>query len=249
MDQRDPGEGGMQPTTGEAGSGRGFGANLRDVFLEPGATFDDVAEHPQWLVPLLVLLAVTTVITFFQMPLWSAMQELALARQDLTPEQREQAMSGMAVFKWIGLAIAPIATAIITAIFAFVFYGWGSVTGARNARFAVAFTALIYAGFILMIQSAAQAVVVAVKGAETVAREGGPPFFGLSLLMERGDMSAILWGFIQNLNVFSIWHTAVLAIAGVHAVRMGKGSAWSFAIAMWVVGSLLMALQGMGSGG
>lgn len=249
MGQRDPGGDWSEPTTGEPEGGRGFGANLRDVFLEPSSTFDDVAEHPKWLVPLLVLLAITTVITFFQMPLWSEMQELALARQDMTPEQREQAMSGMAVFKWVGLAIAPIATAILTAIFGFLFYGWGAVTGARNARFSVAFTALIYTGFIMMIQSAAQSVVVAVKGAETVAREGGPPFFGLSLFVERGDMPAILWGFIQNLNFFSIWYTAVLAIAGVHAIRMGKGSAWSFALAMWVIGGLLMALQGMGSGG
>ncbi len=236
-----------EPVAADEG-GRSFGENLRDVFLEPSATFDDVGEHPRWMVPLLVLLAITTLITFFQMPLWTEMQEIGMARQDMTPEQREQAAAGMEVFKWVGLAIAPIATAIMVALFAFLFYGWGAVTGAKNARFAVAMTALIYAGFVMLIQSAAQAVVVAVKGAETVAREGGPPFFGLSLLVERGDMPALMWGMVQNVNVFSIWYTVLLAIAGVHAVRMGKGSAWSFAVAMWVVGGLLMALQGLGTG-
>ena len=59
-------------------------------------------------------------------------------------------------------------------------------------------------------------------------------------------MSAVVWGFVQNVNFFAIWYTAVLAVAGVHALKMGKGSAWSFAVAMWVVGGLLLALQGMG---
>jgi hypothetical protein len=164
----------------------------------------------------------------------------------MTPEQREQALSGMAAFKWVGLAIAPIATAIVLAIFGFLFYGWGAVTGAKNARFGVAFASILYAGFIQLIQSIAQTAVVLIKGGETVAREGGPPFFGLSLFMERGDMSAVVWGFVQNVNFFAIWYTAILAVAGVHALKMGKGSAWSFAIAMWVVGGLLLALQGMG---
>lgn len=248
MDQQDrfSGAPAQPPAAGSDGGGRSFFENLRDVILEPSATFEDVGEHPRWMTPLLVILGITVVVSYLQMPMWTEMQELALARRDMTAEQREQAMAGMAAFKWIGLVIAPIATAIILAIFAFLFYGWAAVTGGKNASFGVAFAAISYTGFIQILQSIAQTVVVLVKGGETVAREGGPPFFGLSLFMERGDMSAVVWGFIQNVNFFAIWYTAVLAVAGVHALRMGKGSAWSFALAMWVVGGLLMALQSMG---
>ena len=230
----------------EAGE-RSLMQNIMDVFMAPSETFEDVGRRPKWLPPLLVVLAITSVVAFLQMPLYVEMQQLQLARMD--PEQREQAESAMAAFKWVGFIVAPIATAIITAILAFVFYGWGAVTGAKNARYPVALAALAYAGFIVMLQSIAQTVVVLVKGAEQVAREGGPPMFGLSLFLEKGEMPGILWGLVQNLNFFSVWHTVVLAIAGVHALRMGKGSAWSYAIAMWVVGGLLLALQGMGQGG
>lgn len=230
------------------GAGRSVWENLRDVVVEPSATFEEVAERPTWLVPLLVILGVTVVVTFLSMPLWSEMQELAMAERGMSAEQREQAVQQMEVFQWLGLVIAPIATAVMIAIVAFIFYGWAAVTGARNARYPVAFAATVYAGVIMLFQSIGQAVVIQLKGAEQVAREGGPPTFGLALFIERGDMPAVVWGFVQNVNFFSIWYTVVLAIAGIHALKMGKGSAWSFAIAMWVVGGLLMMLQGFGGG-
>lgn len=56
-------------------------------------------------------------------------------------------------------------------------------------------------------------------------------------------MPALLWGFLANINFFSIWGAIVLAIAGVHAMRMGKGAAWGFAIFLWLIGGLFLAFS------
>jgi hypothetical protein len=224
-------------------TGRSMWKNFIDVIFEPSSTFEDVARRPNWVGPLLVILAVTVVTSFLLMPLWAEVQRIGVMRQDMPAEQREQALRMMETFKWVGLVVAPIMAAVITCVFALLFWAWGAISGGKNATFKIAFTALLYTGIIYMLQSVAQAIVVYVKGAEQVALEGGQPTFGLALFMERGDMSRWLWGLIASVNFFSIWYTVVLAIAGVHALKMSKGSAYAFAVAMWFVGALLFALQ------
>lgn len=227
-------------------SERSMAENFRDVVLDPEVTFEDVAERPKWLMPLIVLAVVTLIVSYFMMPLWAEMQAEALAEQDLSAEQLEQQRQMMETFKWVGLAMAPIMTALISLLWGFLFWGWGTIAGAKNSRFAVALTAVVYAGLIYIFQSIAQAIVVVAKGAETVAAEGGPPTFGLTLLIERGEMSGLVWAFLSNVNFFSIWYAVVIAIAGQHALKMSKGASWGFAIAGWVLAGLLMTLQPAG---
>ena len=78
-----------------------------------------------------------------------------------------------------------------------------------------------------------------------MAAEGGPPTFGLALFMERGDMPKLLWGLLASVNFFAIWTAIVIAIAGIHAMRMGKGAAYAFAAAMWLVGAIMLGLTGV----
>ena len=231
----------LEPVPTEAG--RSMWKNFVDVIFEPSSTFEDVGRRPKWVGPLLVILAATVVTSFLLMPLWTEVQRMGIMQRDMPEDQREQALRMMETFKWVGLAVAPIFAAIITAIFALLFWAWGAISGAKNATFKIAFTALIYTGVIYILQSIAQAIVVYVKGAEQVALEGGQPTFGLALFIERGDMSKWLWGLIASVNFFAIWSAILMAIAGVHALKMSKGSAYAFAIFMWVVGALLFALQ------
>ncbi|HUP00948.1 MAG TPA: YIP1 family protein [Gemmatimonadota bacterium] len=233
-----------EEVVGTAAAQRSAWENLRDVVLEPSATFEDVAGRPRWLAPLLILAGATFVVSFFMLPLYVEMQQMALLEREMTPEQREQAATGMEAFKWIGLFIAPLAFAVLTALIALLFWGWAAVSGGRNAEYRVAFTALVYAGVIGFLQSVVQAVVVAIKGAEQVAREGGPPLFGLSLFFDRGDMPRLLWGQIANINFFSIWYAVVIGIAGVYALRMSRGSAWALAAVIFLVFGFLTAFQG-----
>ncbi|HYO47114.1 MAG TPA: YIP1 family protein [Gemmatimonadota bacterium] len=214
------------------------------MVLVPSATFDEVRERPRWLVPMLVIMAATLITSYFMMPLYSEMQRAAMMARDMSAEQREQALKGMEMFKWIGLAIGPIMVGIFSALFGLFFWGWAAITGAREPQYKVAFTAMVYTGVIQILQAIAQAIVVAVKGAEQVAREGGPPTFGLALFLERGDMPGLLWDFLSNINFFSIWGTIVLAIAGIHALRMSKGTAYGFAIVMWLIMGLFLSFGG-----
>ena len=232
------------PATIADPASRSMWTNFKDVILEPSATFEDVGRRPKWVGPLVVIMVATLVTSFLLMPLWLELQRLGAIRQDIPAERREQAMQMMETFKWVGLALAPIMAGIFTAVFALFFWAWGAISGGKNASFKIAFSSLLYAGIIIVIQSVAQWVVMLVKGAEQVALEGGMPTFGLALFVERGDMNRFLWGFVQSVNFFSIWQAVVVAIAGIYALRMTKGSATTFAIAMWLLGIVLFAFQG-----
>lgn len=236
----------MEEQASEPGTvitGRSTWENMRDVVLAPSATFEDVRARPRWLVPLLVIMAATLVTSFVMLPLYTELQRAGVMARDMPAEQREQALQTMEKFRYVGLVAGPILVAIFSALFALLFWGWAAISGAREPTYKVAFTAMIYTGVIQILQAVAQAIVVTLKGAEEVAREGGPPTFGLALFMERGDMPALLWGMLANINFFSIWGAIVLAIAGVHAMRMGKGAAWGFAIFMWLITGMFLAFS------
>ena len=233
------------PTGALPAAERSTAENLRDVILAPSATFEDVRERPRWLIPLLVVAIGTLVASYFMMPLYEEMQRIALTAREMTEEQRAQAMQQMERFKYVGLAFGPIMVAVISALVGLLLWAWAAISGAREPRYKVAFTAIVYTGVIGILQLIAQAIVVALKGAEQVALEGGPPTFGLALFLERGDMPRILWGLLANVNFFAIWTAVVVAIAGIHAMRMGKGAAYAFAILMWLVGGVMLGFTGV----
>lgn len=226
-------------------SGRSVWKNFSDAIFAPEQTFEDVGKRPVILLPLLVLLAAVLIVSWFHMPVWSEMQELKLAADpDMSAAQREAAISGMRNFMWVGLLITPVGFAVVLAVSALVLWGWAAISGARNAEYKVAYSALIFGSVVIVVQMVLQAVVIGIKGAGQVAREGGPPLFGLSLFLDRDDFPRLVWGLLASVNFFSIWYTVLVVIAGIHALRMSRSSAIAVAVVMFLIGAVLLAFQG-----
>jgi hypothetical protein len=224
---------------------RSIWKNFSDAIFAPGETFEDVGRRPRILVPLLLLMAAVLIVSWFHMPVWSEMQALAMAANpDMSPEQREAAIAGMRRFMWVGLLISPIGFAVVLAVSALIFWGWAAISGAGNADYRVAYSSLIYASVVIVVQMVLQAIVIGIKGAEQIAREGGPPLFGLSLFLDRDEFPRLAWGLLASLNFFSIWYTILVVIAGIHALRMSRGSAIAVAVVMFLVGAVLLSFQG-----
>ncbi|MGH7542703.1 MAG: YIP1 family protein [Gemmatimonadota bacterium] len=231
-------------TTATTG-GRSVWKNFSDAIFAPGETFEDVGRRPWILVPLLLLMAAVLIVSWFHMPVWSEIQTIKVAANpDLSPEQREAAVAGMEKFMWVGLLVTPVGFALVLAVSALIFWGWAAISGARNADYKVAYSSLIFASVVIVLQMVLQAVVIGIKGAGQVAREGGPPLFGLSLFLDRDDFPRLVWGLLASLNFFSIWYTVLVVIAGVHALKMSRGSAIAVAAAMFLVGAVVLSFQG-----
>lgn len=217
--------------------------NLRDAIVEPEATFRDVAGRPRWLVPLAVVLVITAAVSWIMLPALLEMQRLQVL-ESVPPEQQQDALEQLEMFAGpLGLVFSVVSTPVMIAVVAFLFWGFGLVSGAKNARYSVAFTAMTYAGVVYVLQGVAQATVVLLKGAGQVAREGGPPLFGPSLFLDQGEMPRLLYAMLANLNFFSVWYAVVVGVAGFHALKMSRGAAIAFAVVMWLVGGVVLAFQ------
>jgi len=230
------------PTPTAAHGNRSVWRNFADVVLEPSATFEDVAERPRWVVPLVVIVVASLIVSIFLSPVQLEIQKLQ-AMERFSGEALEATLRQIERFGRFAPLISVIGTPLFLAIFAFLFWGFGLVSGAKNSEFAVAFASMVYLGTIQVLLQVAQIVVVQIKGVETVAREG-LPLFGLSMFVERGDLPLFAWTFIVGINFFSIWYAIVLGIAGIHALEMSRGAAATFAVILWLLGSLLIAVQG-----
>lgn len=205
--------------------------------------FEAVAERPRWVAPLLILTAILLAMTFFNLPMVEELQRIAIMDdQRLSDAQREQALGQLATWKWVGVAAAPIVFGVVTAFMGLLLWGWSVIAGAKNAEYPIAFTALVYASAVTVFQVVLQALVIAIKGAETVALEGGPPLFGLSLFVDRGDMPALLWGQLANINFFSIWYSVLVALAAIHALKASRGAAYALGAAVFVISGFLTAV-------
>jgi hypothetical protein len=51
----------------------------------------------------------------------------------------------------------------------------------------------------------------------------------------------MLAGFLNGVEVFTIWSTVVLAIGLREIAKLSKGKAWTVAVLMWFLGALMAA--------
>ena len=116
------------------------------VLFAPSATFEDVRERPRWLVPLLVIAGLTLILSYFML---SAVLRDAADRDDGPRHDGGAEGSGvrqMEQFKYVGLAFGPIMVAVISALVGLLMWAWAAISGARDPRYKVAFTAIVYTG-------------------------------------------------------------------------------------------------------
>src|SRR5436309_1742151 len=98
-------------------------SRIAGVFFEPAQTFEDIAARPRWLVPLLLILAMTLAfsVTFSQHVGWERMMRQQLEASpraaQLSAEQKEQQIAMMARFAPIFGVAGPI---IVIPVFALV---------------------------------------------------------------------------------------------------------------------------------
>src|SRR5690349_25161873 len=90
-------------------------ARLTGVFFEPTKTFEDIAQRPGWVVPLILIIvsALSVTVVFTQRVGWERFfrqqMENSPRMAQMSPEQREQALA-------MQTKVAPISTIVFIAI-------------------------------------------------------------------------------------------------------------------------------------
>ncbi len=214
------------------------------VLMSPSRTFADIVRKPDWIVPALLLLAVSYVTVFVissRVDFASVYRE-ALEAQHMPPEQQEQALRVATAIGKSFLFLGPllgIGGIVIAA--ALLFLGLRLVGG--QLTFLQAFAVTMY-GWMPHVIGGILAIVVALTRKTIGMEELQTLVHSNPAFLTHMKTNPMLFNFLSSIDIFSIW-TMVLLIIGLSiAAKVSKVKTAAVVIALWLVFVLFKVGQG-----
>lgn len=211
------------------------------VFTAPTKTFENIDKKPDWVVPLVILLLITMLFTYFTMPYIldekMAEQQEKLAERGLTPAQIENAMEmgqkfGV-VFGFVGAAIGVVVVILIsTLILKFI----GNVVLSGKAAFKNLFSVYTYSSLI-------GALGMLIKLPLVFQKETHDVHFSLALFLSDEQSKTFLYNFLKMFELFAIWQYVLVAIGFAVVYQFSlKKAGWSVAIVFLIYAIIVAVL-------
>jgi hypothetical protein len=208
-----------------------FPGRVIGVFVSPGATFDDIRERPNWILPLLVLMGVYLAVALvIPESLYRETVEAQMAAQgrEIPPQQMQTALTMARIFGYLGAVVFPPLGALATAGLLFLVF---VLLAGADARFSAVFSATLYANLI-----AALGAIVTTPVA--IAQEDLQARLSFALLVP-GLEEGLLYALLNGITIFGLWTAIVLGIGAARISRtVSTGAAVGIVLglyALWVV--------------
>lgn len=245
------------------GTRSGIGGWLTGVFMDPGATFQGIADsvarpHPsdpnktkdmsKWWLPIIITIVVGIGIALYTVPTFIAPMQADAVREAMMERGGTEADVEQAI-RVSGAMMLPMSlVGVIVATFLIVFIAAGIVhllmkmVGGkgryRHARAVVAWSMLI-----TTLGSLVKLPLMIAKSSMIV--ETGPSLFFKNL-----EPSDRLFKFLTSFDIFTIWWMAVMLVALAVAYRVSKGKAAIAVALLWILLILIATFTpgGMGAG-
>ncbi len=214
----------------EEPQGKSFGARFVGVFISPGSTFADIARRPDFLFPLLALVASSVLVTETMMAkigmerIVRASLERSGRASQMTPEQLEQAVSRSAGFgavfaHIVGVIGFPLLVLIVAAV------GLGIVNlifGAQT-NFKTAFSVACFA-YMPGVLGALMAVALIFLGDAEHFNPQSPVPSNLGFFLDPQGVPKPLISLATSFDLFTLWYIVLLGM-GFSQASGGKARA------------------------
>ncbi len=213
-------------------------ARLTGIFFEPKKTFEDIAQRPGWLVPLILIIicavAVMVMITQhvgFDRIIRQQMENNPRMAQ-LSPEQRDQALAMQTKFAPIGGAVGAVVVPPVYCLIASAVL-LGIVAGIMSApvKFKQVFAVMCYASLTGVVSSILTIVVIMLKNPDQFNLQN-PLAFNPGAFMDPQASSKFLYSLATSLDLFSFWTMFLIATG----LKAAAGKKLSFGGALFSVG-------------
>jgi hypothetical protein len=217
-------------------AGIGEFSRLTGVFFDPKKAFDDIAKRPTWLVPvvLLIIAGLAVSLTISQTVGWERVvrqgMETSSRAQQMTPEQREQAVAMGTKFASIMAYTAVVLVPAFFAIMAGVLLGVASGIFSAGLRFKQVFAVVSYASLTGLISSILTIVVLHLKNPEEINVQNALAF-NPAAFMDPNTSSKFLYSLATSLDLFSFWTILLMAVG----LKAAAGKKLTFATAVFAV--------------
>jgi hypothetical protein len=211
-------------------------SRISGVFFDPKTAFADIAKRPTWIVPvvLVVIFGLLVSVTIGQRVGWDRVvrqsMETSSRTQQMTPEQREQAVAMGTKFASIMAYTGVILVPLVFAIMAGVLLGVASGIFSAGVRFNQVFAVVCYSSLTGIISAILTIVVLFLKNPDEVNVQNALAF-NPAAFMDPTTSSKFLYSLCTSLDLFSFW-TILLIAAG---LRAASGKKLTFASAVFAV--------------
>jgi len=200
-----------------------FLGRLAGIFSSPIKTLADIAARPNYMAPLIIMLAGVLILTQISLPALLSDSEPAIEKslegRNLPPDQMDRAREiGMAYARNFSAVSAALYTLIASIVASAVLLFTGNIVMRGKANFRQIFSLYVWTGLVGVLGYIIRTPLALSKGTMKV-------FFGPAVLLPDEAEQTTLFRILAALDVFSLWRVALLALgfAAVYKFSKGKG--------------------------
>ncbi|MGA2274837.1 MAG: YIP1 family protein [Bryobacteraceae bacterium] len=225
------------PAVEPAPAGMSEFSRITGVFFDPKKTFEDIAKRPTWIVPvvLMIIAALAVSMTMSQRIGWERIvrhgMEANSRVQQMTPEQREQALTlGVkiaSIMGYAGIVLVPVIYVIMAAVLLVMASGILSA----GVRFKQVFAVVCYASLTGLISSILTIVVMFLKNPDELDIQNPLAFFNPGAFMDPNSGSKFVYSLATSLDLFSFWAILLMAVG----LKAAAGKKLTFGSALFAV--------------
>ncbi len=223
------------------------------IFFQPVKVFDYLRQKPDIIVPLVLILVITAVVSNLvvdiavndQIRLIEQNENIPDNQKDLIIDRMEASRHGATGFLYTSI-FPVITTFIVVVLISLIFWGIGNFILGGSARFKQVFSVYLYAYLIVALLGSAIKVPL-VLYQKTIHVQTS-----LALLLPASQSKTILYNLLANFDVFTIWFLFVFGIGLATLYRFSQTTGLVAVFSTWFVwvmvkvsiGSLLLSRFG-----
>jgi hypothetical protein len=211
------------------------------VIFSPDATMASVANRPDWVVPLVLLLIVSLaagIIIAPRVDFASATREAMEQNKNMSAEQVDKAVRITAsvgkVFSYLSPVLSLIGLLVIAGVLLLVFRLFGG-----EGNFKQAFSVTCYSSVPTIIKSIVTLIIILARGTIIPAQELGTLVRSNLGFLADYKTHPMAFALYSSFDIFSVWFLFLMIIGFAYASRVSKAKSAGIIISLWVVVLLL----------
>jgi hypothetical protein len=204
------------------------------ALFSPDETFRDIARKPDVLIPLLIILVISTISGIVLAPRLeydSLRPQMAAKNPNMAPEDLDRAvkMAGAVgkVTAYASALLVILAFVCVAAVLLLAFRLFGG-----EGTFHQAFSIVTYAWIPRVIQSVILTIIIAIKGTADVNDIATLVRSNPAFLVDMAD-HPVLFSFLSTFDVFTIWTVVLLIIGFAYMSRFTKARSATIILSIW----------------
>lgn len=204
------------------------------ALFSPDETFREIALKPDVLIPLLIILVLTTISGIVLAPRLdyeSLRPQMAAKNPNLAPEDLDRAIKMAGAVGKVSAYASPVLVLLVFVCVAAVLLLAFRLFGGEGTFFQ-AFSIVTYAWIPRVIQSVILTVIIAIKGMADVNDIPTLVRSNPAFLVDMAD-HPVLFSFLATFDVFTIWTVVLLIIGFAYMSRFTKARSATIIVSIW----------------